>query len=76
MPRPLAGLRVLELQGRGPGPFGTMVLADLGAEVLAVGRVADVAPGGSESTFGRAEIDALLATGAVVQDARPLPARN
>ncbi len=35
---PLAGLRVVELQGRGPGPFGTMVLADLGADVVKVER--------------------------------------
>jgi alpha-methylacyl-CoA racemase len=42
---PLAGLKVIELQGRGPGPFGAMVLADLGAEVVRIGRVADVARG-------------------------------
>ena len=41
---PLAGLKVVELQGRGPGPFGAMVLADLGAEVVRVGRVQDVTP--------------------------------
>ena len=35
---PLAGLRVVELQGRGPGPFGVMVLADLGAEVVRIDR--------------------------------------
>jgi alpha-methylacyl-CoA racemase len=40
---PLAGLKVVEIQGRGPAPFGTMVLADLGAEVLTVARVSDVA---------------------------------
>jgi alpha-methylacyl-CoA racemase len=39
---PLSGLRVVELQGRGPGPFGTMVLADLGADVVSIARVADV----------------------------------
>ena len=36
MAGPLAGLKVVELQGRGPGPFGAMVLADLGAEVIAI----------------------------------------
>ncbi|MFE3001625.1 CaiB/BaiF CoA transferase family protein [Nocardia sp. NPDC059246] len=41
---PLAGLRVVELAGIGPGPFAAMLLADLGAEVLRVDR-----PGGSNS---------------------------
>jgi alpha-methylacyl-CoA racemase len=45
MPGPLAGLKVVELQGRGPGPFGTMVLADLGADVVSIARVADVVAG-------------------------------
>lgn len=35
---PLAGLRVLELAGIGPGPFAAMLLADLGAEVVRVDR--------------------------------------
>jgi alpha-methylacyl-CoA racemase len=35
---PLAGLRVIELAGLGPGPFCAMVLADLGAEVIRVER--------------------------------------
>jgi alpha-methylacyl-CoA racemase len=39
---PLSGLRVVELQGRGPAPFGTMVLADLGADVVTIARVQDV----------------------------------
>ena len=39
---PLAGVRVLEITGLGPGPFCGMLLADLGAEVLRVER-ADVA---------------------------------
>ncbi|WP_067671430.1 CaiB/BaiF CoA transferase family protein [Nocardia miyunensis] len=41
---PLAGLRVVELAGIGPGPFAAMLLADLGAEVLRVDR-----PGGGNS---------------------------
>jgi alpha-methylacyl-CoA racemase len=49
MAGPLAGLRVVELQGRGPGPFGAMVLADLGAEVVRIDRPAETsaAPSGS-----------------------------
>uniref|UniRef100_UPI001041BCA7 CoA transferase n=1 Tax=Protofrankia symbiont of Coriaria ruscifolia TaxID=1306542 RepID=UPI001041BCA7 len=35
---PLAGLRVVELAGIGPGPFAAMLLADLGADVLRVDR--------------------------------------
>jgi alpha-methylacyl-CoA racemase len=38
---PLAGVKVLELGGIGPGPHATMVLADLGADVVRVRR-----PGG------------------------------
>jgi crotonobetainyl-CoA:carnitine CoA-transferase CaiB-like acyl-CoA transferase len=44
MEGPLASLRVVELQGRGPGPFCAMVLADLGAEVVRVARPSDVPP--------------------------------
>jgi alpha-methylacyl-CoA racemase len=36
---PLHGIRVLELVGQGPGPFACMLLADLGAEVVAIERV-------------------------------------
>jgi alpha-methylacyl-CoA racemase len=35
---PLAGVRVLELAGIGPGPFAAMLLADLGADVVRVDR--------------------------------------
>lgn len=41
---PLAGLRVLEIAGIGPGPFCAMVLADLGADVVRVDRTASVGP--------------------------------
>ncbi len=41
MPGPLAGLRVLELAGIGPGPHAAMMLADLGADVVRIQR-----PGG------------------------------
>ena len=34
----LAGLRVLEIEGIGPGPFAAMTLADLGADVIVVHR--------------------------------------
>jgi alpha-methylacyl-CoA racemase len=38
---PLAGIRVLEFEAIGPGPFAGMLLADLGADVLVVDRPAD-----------------------------------
>ncbi|WP_327421040.1 CoA transferase [Streptomyces sp. NBC_01230] len=37
---PLAGVRVVELAGIGPGPFAAMLLADLGADVVRVDRPA------------------------------------
>jgi alpha-methylacyl-CoA racemase len=38
-PGPLAGVRVVELAGIGPGPFCVMLLADMGASVVRVDRV-------------------------------------
>jgi alpha-methylacyl-CoA racemase len=35
---PLAGIRIIELAGIGPGPYAAMLLADLGAEVVRVDR--------------------------------------
>jgi alpha-methylacyl-CoA racemase len=37
-PGPLAGLRVVELAGLGPGPHAAMVFADLGADVIRIDR--------------------------------------
>jgi alpha-methylacyl-CoA racemase len=39
MAGPLAGIRVVELAGIGPGPFAAMMLADMGADVVRVDRV-------------------------------------
>jgi len=36
MSGPLAGVRVIEMEGIGPGPFCAMLLADMGAEVLQI----------------------------------------
>jgi len=44
---------VVELNCRGPGPFAGMVLADLGAEVVSIARVEDVAAGSDESGMER-----------------------
>ena len=35
---PLSGIRIIELAGLGPAPFGCMMLADMGAEVIRVER--------------------------------------
>jgi alpha-methylacyl-CoA racemase len=39
MAGPLAGLKVIEIAGIGPGPFACMLLADMGADVIRVDRV-------------------------------------
>ena len=36
---PLAGFRIVEFAGIGPGPFACMMLADMGAEVVTIDRV-------------------------------------
>ncbi|MGJ8669334.1 MAG: CaiB/BaiF CoA transferase family protein [Oceanococcus sp.] len=36
---PLAGTKVIEIAGIGPGPFSGMLLADMGAEVISVERM-------------------------------------
>ncbi|MET8978806.1 CaiB/BaiF CoA-transferase family protein [Streptomyces sp. NPDC004539] len=52
---PLAGCRVVELGGIGPGPFAGMLLADLGAEVVRVDR-----PGGTADVLGRGKRSVVL----------------
>src|SRR6188508_80488 len=39
---PLAGVRVIELAGLGALPYGSLKLADMGADVIRVERLADV----------------------------------
>ncbi len=46
---PLAGVRIIELAGIGPGPFCAMMLADMGADVIRVDRAGAVR-GGDPST--------------------------
>jgi alpha-methylacyl-CoA racemase len=50
---PLAGVRVLEMAGIGPGPFCGMLLADMGADVLRVDRIeaADLGVGQLDPKF-------------------------
>jgi alpha-methylacyl-CoA racemase len=50
---PLAGYRIIEMAGIGPGPFTAMLLADMGAEVIRVDRreAADLGMPGREPRF-------------------------
>ena len=43
---PLQGIRVIEIAGIGPGPFAAMLLADMGADVLRIDRIAKRPPRG------------------------------
>ena len=54
MAGPLQGVRIVELAAIGPAPYGVMLLADLGAEVIRVDRVAAAAgaPGAEVSMVG------------------------
>lgn len=48
---PLAGLKIVEFAGIGPGPFCGMLLADMGADVVRLDRVG--AAGSSDIIMGR-----------------------
>ncbi|MBW6434655.1 CoA transferase [Actinoplanes hulinensis] len=69
---PLDGIRVVELAGLAPAPFGCMILADLGADVVLVDRPGGTGPIGPmqrgrrrvtvdlKSETGRAELLGLI----------------
>ncbi|WP_216899901.1 CaiB/BaiF CoA transferase family protein [Nocardia alni] len=60
---PLAGCRVVELGGIGPGPFAGMLLADLGAEVVRVDRpehIGEVGRGGPTDVLNRGKRSVVL----------------
>lgn len=42
---PLNGVKILEIAGIGPGPFASMMLSDMGAEILRIDRSQNVRPG-------------------------------
>jgi len=48
---PLAGLRIVELAGLGPAPFGAMLLADMGAQVIRIDRTQGGPGIGLETSF-------------------------
>ena len=76
MSGPLAGVRVVELASLAPAPFGCMILADLGADVVLVER-----PGGGSSPAtaplrrGRRTVTLDLKAQAGVADLLSLAAR-
>jgi alpha-methylacyl-CoA racemase len=53
MQGPLDGLRIIEIAGRGPGPFAGMMLSDMGADVIRVDRVATGEDGLAGQYLGR-----------------------
>lgn len=57
---PLAGVRIIAVEQYGAGPFGTLYLADLGAEII---KIEDPASGGDVSRYippGRVGTDSLF----------------
>ena len=52
---PLAGIKVLEVAGIGPGPFCGMMLADMGADVVRIDRAGSV----KERDAGKPPLDVL-----------------
>jgi crotonobetainyl-CoA:carnitine CoA-transferase CaiB-like acyl-CoA transferase len=59
-PPPLAGVRIIAVEQYGAGPFGTLYLADMGAEVI---KIEDPGSGGDVSRYippGRVGTDSLF----------------
>ena len=62
MAGPLAGLKIIEMAGLGPGPFAAMMLADHGAEVIRVERRGNLAVPNDPLTRSRRSISLDLKT--------------
>jgi alpha-methylacyl-CoA racemase len=52
---PLAGVKIVELAGIGPGPFSGMLLSDMGADIVRVDRAGQVDP----SAFDKPNLEPL-----------------
>ena len=50
---PLKGIRAIEIAGAGPGPFASMMLADMGADVLRIDRTSGPLPVGAGTVLDR-----------------------
>lgn len=74
-PGALTGVRVVELGGIGPGPFGCMMLADLGADVVRVERPGAGPEIGDSLLRGRRMVTADLKAAADVAAVRRLASR-
>ena len=48
---PLSGVRIVEFQGIGPGPFAAMLLSDMGADVIRIDRKGGRTPHKAEITY-------------------------
>ncbi|WP_430397450.1 CaiB/BaiF CoA transferase family protein [Ferrovibrio sp.] len=48
---PLKSIKVLEIASMGPGPFCGMLLADMGADLLRIDRLQEIAPGTPADRF-------------------------
>ena len=57
---PLAGLRVIEFAGIGPGPFCGMLLADMGADVIVIERASAAAQVGAGGMSNRGKRSMVL----------------
>ena len=60
MNRPLSGIRVIEMAGIGPAPFCTMMLADMGAEIIRIDRHSDTFLGGGGTVIERGRRNIVL----------------
>src|SRR3954449_673246 len=52
---PLAGVKIVELAGIGPGPFAGMLLSDMGADIVRIDRAQQVNP----ATFDKPNLEPL-----------------
>ena len=52
----LSGIRVLEFEAIGPGPFGTMLLANMGADVIRIDRPTPPSDLGPKTTGPRIDV--------------------
>jgi alpha-methylacyl-CoA racemase len=69
---PLAGFRIVEFAGIGPGPFACMLLADMGAEVVTLDRVGAKKNLKAVATRGRKVVELDLKDKAAVAQALDL----